>query len=128
MKEIVSGGVVIRVGRNAKENDIAVASAQPHHLWFHLSGLPSAHVILCCEPGDEIPKGLVHDCALLVCHFSKGSIKALKRVEVSYCSVSNLTKSGCRCTGEQRLMQSPISKGVKWGSKEAVVRISNLLE
>lgn len=116
------GGVVIRVGRNAKGNDALVAGAQPHHIWFHLEGRPSAHVVLCCEPGGDT-KTMREDCALLTCHFSKSAGSDV----VSYCRVSNLSKKGCRSAGQQHLKQAPSSLRVKLQKRVNQERVSELL-
>ena len=128
MKQFVSQGVIIHVGQNAKDNDMVVANAQPYHWWFHLSDLPSAHVILCDHDKNVLDRDIMHDCALLVCYHSKKAIGEMKRVSVSYCKVSNLTKVGCRCVGEQKPIQTPRMLSVKWRSKVACERISNVFE
>lgn len=119
----IEGGVVIRVGRNAKDNDTLVASAQPHQIWFHLEGRPSAHVILCCELGCDT-RGMREDCALLVCHFSKSTGNDV----VSYCRVSNLSKKGCRSAGQQQLKQPPSSLRVKCKTQGNRERLWELLQ
>lgn len=50
MKEIVHDGIVYYVGENAKDNWDIIHKAKNENadwVWFHLSNLPSAHVIIC---------------------------------------------------------------------------------
>ena len=116
------GGVVIRVGRNAKDNDALVAGAQPHHVWFHLEDRPSAHVVLCCEPGCDT-RGMREDCALLTCHFSKSTGNDV----VSYCNVSNLSKKGCRSAGQQHLKRPPSRLRVRCKKRDSLERVAELI-
>lgn len=44
---ISKNGRTILVGQNARENDrITFSLAKPKDIWFHVKGLPGAHVIL----------------------------------------------------------------------------------
>ncbi len=40
------GGLEVRVGRNARENEALLRLAPPDDVWFHVQGLPGSHVIL----------------------------------------------------------------------------------
>jgi predicted ribosome quality control (RQC) complex YloA/Tae2 family protein len=41
------GGISINyyIGKSAQENIDIIDAAEPHHLWFHVEGHPSGHVI-----------------------------------------------------------------------------------
>jgi predicted ribosome quality control (RQC) complex YloA/Tae2 family protein len=62
--------VVVHIGQNAKENDILTQSSNPKHWWMHASGYPGAHVVLQYE-GDEVPREMKRDAAVLTIHHSK---------------------------------------------------------
>jgi predicted ribosome quality control (RQC) complex YloA/Tae2 family protein len=62
--------VVVHIGQNAKENDILTQSSNPKHWWMHASGYPGAHVVLQYE-GDEVPREMKRDAAVLAIHHSK---------------------------------------------------------
>lgn len=124
MREFVTteGGVAIRVGRDAKDNDALVAGSAPHHVWFHLEDRPSAHVVLCCGPGEDT-RGMREECALLTCHFSKATGNDL----VTYCPVSNISKRGCKTAGQQRLARPASSLRVRSQRRHSRERVARLL-
>jgi predicted ribosome quality control (RQC) complex YloA/Tae2 family protein len=70
LEYIVSNDVVVHIGQNAKENDILTQSSNPKHWWMHASGYPGAHVVLQYE-GDEVPREMKRDAAVLTIHHSK---------------------------------------------------------
>ena len=70
LEYIVSNDVVVHIGQNAKENDILTQSSNPKHWWMHASGYPGAHVVLQYE-GDEVPREMKRDDAVLAIHHSK---------------------------------------------------------
>jgi predicted ribosome quality control (RQC) complex YloA/Tae2 family protein len=70
LEYIVSNDVVVHIGQNAKENDILTQSSNPKHWWMHASGYPGAHVVLQYE-GDEVPREMKRDAAVLAIHHSK---------------------------------------------------------
>jgi hypothetical protein len=51
MQRTSPSGHGVLVGRNARENARVTAAMAGHHLWFHLNGVPGAHVVL------QLPKG-----------------------------------------------------------------------
>lgn len=65
-----SAGRRVAVGRNARENEQLLQSAQPGDLWLHVKNVPGSHVILFAEGGlgDEDR----YQAALLAAYFSKG--------------------------------------------------------
>ena len=70
LEYIVSNDVVVHIGQNAKENDILTQSSNPKYWWMHASGYPGPHVVLQYE-GDEVPKEMKRDAAVLAIHHSK---------------------------------------------------------
>lgn len=58
------------MGQTAKENDYLTANSDPKHWWLHASGYPGAHVVVCYE-GEELPKDVKRDAAVLAIHHSK---------------------------------------------------------
>lgn len=67
---IASGNIPVRVGQTAKENDYLTTTSDPKHWWMHASGYPGAHVIVCYE-GEQLPKDVKRDAAVLAVHHSK---------------------------------------------------------
>jgi len=70
LEYIASGNIIVRVGQNAKENDQLTNVSDPEHWWMHSSGYPGAHVVVCYE-GDQLPKDVKQDAAVLAIHHSK---------------------------------------------------------
>ena len=81
------------VGKNAKENFEIIDDASENHLWFHIKGCPSAHVIACIE--DNIDRKnvryIVKQGAVLCKQHSKYA--NAKNVEVIYTRVCHVKKS-----------------------------------
>jgi predicted ribosome quality control (RQC) complex YloA/Tae2 family protein len=70
LEYIASGNIPVRVGQTAKENDYLTTNSDPKHWWLHASGYPGAHVVVCYE-GEELPKDVKRDAAVLAIHHSK---------------------------------------------------------
>ena len=70
LEYIASGNIPVRVGQSAKENDHLTTTSDPKHWWMHVSGYPGAHVIVCYE-GEELPRDVKRDAAILAIHHSK---------------------------------------------------------
>jgi predicted ribosome quality control (RQC) complex YloA/Tae2 family protein len=70
LEYIASGNIPVRVGQTAKENDYLTTTSDPKHWWLHASGYPGAHVVVCYE-GEELPKDVKRDAAVLAIHHSK---------------------------------------------------------
>jgi predicted ribosome quality control (RQC) complex YloA/Tae2 family protein len=86
-----SGGVVVRVGRGAKDNDALVKSARGNDLWLHARNQAGAHVIV-PSTGADVDGELALDAAHLAAHFSAARGEA--RVDVQTARVKNLKKPG----------------------------------
>ncbi|MEZ6004678.1 MAG: NFACT RNA binding domain-containing protein [Planctomycetota bacterium] len=65
------GGVEIRVGRSARDNDeLTLRHARGSDLWLHTADAPGSHVILRAERGREPSQQAILDAAMLAVHFS----------------------------------------------------------
>lgn len=61
-----SDGFIILRGKSAKGNHVLLKLAQPHDLWLHVEGGPSAHVIIRrANLGVEIPEHTLHEAGIL---------------------------------------------------------------
>ena len=82
------------VGKSAKENFDIIDAASDHHLWFHVKGSPSSHVIAHIE--DNIDRKniryIVKQGAILCKQHSKYA--SAKNVEVIYTQIRNVEKTG----------------------------------
>lgn len=80
------------VGKSAKENFDIIDAASEHHLWFHIKGSPSSHVIACIP--DNIDRKnvryIVKQGAILCKQHSKYA--SAKNVEIIYTQVKNVEK------------------------------------
>jgi predicted ribosome quality control (RQC) complex YloA/Tae2 family protein len=74
-------GFGIWVGRNNKENDYLTRAAHSEDLWFHVQGIPGAHVILRTQ-GQSAPLPDLLFAAQLAAYYSKA--KGDKNVAVDY--------------------------------------------
>lgn len=73
---------IIRVGRNADDNDWIVKHSNPEWIWFHAKDIPSCHVVI--ETGMPT-KPEIQQAAEYVRNGCKN-----KYVGVEYCPISNL--------------------------------------
>ena len=74
-------GIIIRVGQTAKENDHLTTTSDPKHWWMHASGYPGAHVVVCYE-GEQLPKDVKRDAAVLAIHHSKTPVSKMSWVDL----------------------------------------------
>lgn len=70
LEYVTHDDVIVCVGQTAKENDILTQSSNPKYWWMHASGYPGAHVVLQYD-GDEVPREMKRDAAVLAIHHSK---------------------------------------------------------
>lgn len=80
------------VGKSAKENFEIIDNAEPHHIWFHIAGQPSGHVIAAIPEGMDRNDRLyiIKQGAVLCKQHSK--FASLKNVEIVYAFVRDLQK------------------------------------
>lgn len=84
-----NSGLLIRVGRNNKQNDLLTASASKNDLWFHIKGFHGSHVVLSVD-GKEPEDGDYTAAASLAAYYSEK--RGSKNVEVDYTRVRYLKK------------------------------------
>lgn len=90
----VSGNIPVRIGQDAKENDDLTNMSDPEHWWMHASGYPGSHVVICYE-GQELPRDIKRDAAVLTIHHSKTPDSKMSWVDlVRVENVSSLKQYG----------------------------------
>lgn len=83
-------GLLLRVGRNNRQNDALTGSAERNELWFHIKGFHGSHVIL-TPNGDEEPSDRDYtEAAMIAAYFSEK--RGSRNVEVDYTRVRCLKK------------------------------------
>ena len=80
--------IIVKVGQNAKENDHLTNTSDPKYWWMHASGYPGAHVVVCYE-GEELPRVVKREAAVLAIHHSKTPESKMSWVNVT--RVENVT-------------------------------------
>ena len=75
VKHHLKENLILRCGRNAKENLDLLRHARPWHLWMHLSDYPSGHLIVERPKGYELNPTELEKCAHFL--FLKGAPKKL---------------------------------------------------
>ncbi len=76
-------GFVILVGRNDAENaEVTFRLADGRDLWFHIQGLPGAHVVVKRPRGRSVPLETLLDAAALAKHYS--AAREADAAEVDY--------------------------------------------
>ena len=82
----------IIIGKNKNENWSIIDDASGSDLWFHISEMPSCHVILKTdEKINLVPRQVIKRCAYL-CKINS-SAKTLSKCDVIYAPVSNVKKT-----------------------------------
>ena len=83
-------GLLVRVGRNNKQNDVLTGSAERNELWFHIKGFHGSHVILTPNGNEEPSDRDYNEALMLAAYFSEK--RGSRNVEVDYTRVRNLKK------------------------------------
>ena len=95
------------MGQSAKENDQLTNMSDPKYWWMHASGYPGAHVVVCYE-GEELPRDVKRDAAVLAIHHSKTPESKMSWVDlVRVENVSSLKQYG-RVTLNGKVVQLTI--------------------
>jgi predicted ribosome quality control (RQC) complex YloA/Tae2 family protein len=84
----------ISIGQNAQDNWNLIDNSSPNEFWFHTSNYPSSHVVVSNTNSiniSKLPKQVITRCACICKANSKA--KSLKKIEIIYTEVSNLTKT-----------------------------------
>ena len=82
LKYMSSGGNLIMVGKNNKQNDyLTLRLADNEDLWFHTKNIPGSHVVLKCA-GKKVLDEEILEAATLAAYYSKAKISA--NVPVDY--------------------------------------------
>ena len=91
MREFEVDGIPLKMGRNRYENDALLKSMDPEDTWFHLEGLPSAHLSM---PRDykKVSKHTLYRIALEVKKNSRYKSKHVLPVMYTYRKNLTLTE------------------------------------
>ena len=86
------GDVDYFIGKSAKENFDIIDSAEPHHLWFHIAGQSSGHVIAALpEDMDRKDRQYIMKQGAVLCkQYSK--FASLKNVKIVYAFIKEIQK------------------------------------
>lgn len=84
-----SGGLLVRAGRNNKENDSLTASADKWDIWFHIKGFHGSHVILYTEGEEPSAQDYTEAAQIAAYHSEK---RGSENVAVDYTQVRYLKK------------------------------------
>ncbi len=88
---VVHSGVVVRVGRGAKDNEALVKGARGHDLWLHARDFTGAHVIIPSTAG-AVSDAVFLDAAHLAAWFS--AARGERHVDIQHTRVKHLKKAG----------------------------------
>jgi predicted ribosome quality control (RQC) complex YloA/Tae2 family protein len=102
-----SGNVPVRVGQSAKENDHLTNMSDPRHWWMHASGYPGSHVVICYE-GQELPRDVKRDAAVLALHHSKTPESKMSWIELTRVRNVSMMKQHGQVTLEGKIDQVTI--------------------
>lgn len=82
---------IIKLGRNANDNDLIISEAKQSDYWFHLADFPSCHLIISVDDENPINKQMITYCAQLVKMNTK--YKNVPKVSVNYCLIKQVHKT-----------------------------------
>ena len=97
VREFVSGGFTLVVGRSAAQNDAALRAARGNDWWFHCRDFPGAHVFLRHRGARSVPLETLLDAASLAVFFSKA--RSSGQADVYYTQVKYLRRVAARGRG-----------------------------
>ncbi|XP_051137215.1 uncharacterized protein LOC127255624 [Andrographis paniculata] len=109
------GDYTIFMGLDKYENEELIKYGFPEDVWFHVDKMSSAHVYLRLNKGqsvDDIPEGVLEDCAQLV---KANSIQGNKvnNIDVVYTPWANLKKTASMDVGQVGFHSSKMVRTVK---------------
>ena len=84
------GDLLVRVGKNNKQNDVLTGSASKNEIWFHIKGFHGSHVILTPNENEEPLDIDYTQAAMLAAYYSEK--RGSRNVSVDYTRVKNLKK------------------------------------
>lgn len=87
MKLLTIGDIDIKIGSNASENDQLFDLANDNDMWFHVDGLPSAHMWI---PECELSEQHLYMIALQLKKTSK--YKKINNIPIIYTTKQNIKK------------------------------------
>lgn len=110
-----AGDYTIFMGLDKHENEELIKYGFPEDVWFHVDKMSSAHVYLRLHKGqtfDDIPEGVLEDCAQLV---KANSIQGNKvnNIDVVYTPWHNLKKTASMDVGQVGFHNSKMVRTVK---------------
>lgn len=86
--------ITYTIGKNAADNFAILDLAEPHHIWFHVEGQSSCHVIASIPPSVNSDRktlsAIVKQGAVLCKQYSRYS--GHKNLSISYTTVGNVQK------------------------------------
>ncbi len=101
---VSASGQHIWVGRGAAHNDtLTFKHARPFHYWFHVRGVPGAHVVVPLEKAQTLGQETLLDAAHLAAFHSDA--KGETKVEVSYTQVKYVSKAKGAARGAVKYVQ-----------------------
>ncbi len=83
-------GLLVRVGRNNRQNDALTGGADRNEIWFHIKGFHGSHVILTPNGNEEPTDRDYTEALMLAAYYSEK--RGSRNVEVDYTRVRNLKK------------------------------------
>ena len=99
VRQFVSGGFTLLVGRSAAHNDAALRAARGNDWWFHCRDFPGAHVFVRGRGSGSVPLETMLDAASLALFFSKA--RSSGQADVYYTQVKYLRRPRARGRGPQ---------------------------
>ncbi|KAM3282293.1 coiled-coil domain-containing protein 25 [Capsicum chacoense] len=110
-----AGDYTIFMGLDKYENEELIKYGFPEDIWFHVDKMSSAHVYLRLNKGqtfDDIPEGVLEDCAQLV---KANSIQGNKvnNVDIVYTPWQNLKKTASMDVGQVSFHNPKMVRTVK---------------
>ena len=97
VRQFVSGGFTLLVGRSAAHNDAALRAARGNDWWFHCRDAPGAHVLVRERGSGSVPLETMLDAASLAVFFSKA--RSAGQADVYYTQVKYLRRPRARGRG-----------------------------
>ena len=97
IRQFVSGGFTLLVGRSAAQNDAALRAARGNDWWFHCRDFPGAHVFVRARGSGSVPLETMLDAASLAVFYSKA--RSSGQADVYYTRVKYLRRPRARGRG-----------------------------
>lgn len=103
--DAIKENIEFLIGENAQDNFDVIDASDPEDIWFHLTELPSCHIVAKIPFYDNYNRKQIHKIVVQGADICKqhSKFKSQKKVQVTYTKIKNVNKT--HITGSVMLVE-----------------------